>query len=82
MPRRFRHKILAPVGSVWKVLLLLAPFAVVIVALVNQLQASRVVSVLLVFALAAAGVALGAIFGPGTGSSSSHHDSHRGSPRR
>jgi hypothetical protein len=52
-------------GTPLKVLLLVAPFAVVIVALINQLQASRLVSVLLVFALAAAGVALGAIFGPG-----------------
>jgi len=73
----------APMGSVWKVVFLLAPFAVVVVALVNQLQASRVVSVLLVFALAAAGVALGAIFGPGSGGGgTSSRDSYRDSTRR
>jgi hypothetical protein len=54
-----------------KVLLIFAPFLVVIVALINQLQASRLVSVLIVFALGAAAVAVGAIFGPGSDSGSS-----------
>lgn len=64
-------------GSGWKVLLLLAPFAVVIVALVNQLQASRAVSVLVVFALAVAAVGLAAVFGPGSGSQSRDDSSRR-----
>jgi hypothetical protein len=45
-----------------KTLALLSPFMVVIVTLVNGLQAGAVVIGLLVFSLAAAGVALGAIF--------------------
>lgn len=56
-------------GTTLKLLLVLAPFAVVVVALVNQLQASRLMGALLVFALGAAGVALAVIFGPGSSSS-------------
>jgi len=51
-------------GTTIKVLALFSPFAIVIVTLVNGLQAGRVVIGLLVFSLAAAGVALGAIFAP------------------
>jgi hypothetical protein len=51
-----------------KVLALVAPFVVVAVTLVNGLHGDRVMAGLLVFALAVAGVALGAIFGPGADS--------------
>lgn len=60
-------------GTVLKTLALVSPFAVVIVTLVNGLQASRVVIGLLVFSLAAAGVALGAIFGPDADSREKRH---------
>ena len=55
-------------GTTLKTLALLAPFAIVVVTLVNGLQASRLMIGLLVFSLATAGVALGAIFGPDSAS--------------
>jgi hypothetical protein len=58
-------------GTTLKTLALISPFLIVVVTLVNGLQASRVIIGLLVFSLAAAGVALGAIFGP---DSASHRD--------
>lgn len=62
---------LAPVvGTTLKTLALLSPFAVVVVTLVNDLQASRAMIGVLVFSLAVAGVALGAIF---SGDSASPH---------
>lgn len=51
-------------GTTVKTLALLSPFAIVVVTLVNGLQASRMMIGLLVFSLAVAGVALGAIFAP------------------
>ncbi len=48
-----------------KIFALLSPFAVIVVTLVNGLQGSRIAVGLFVFSLAAAGVALAAIFGPG-----------------
>ncbi|MFN2612129.1 MAG: hypothetical protein ABR536_02020 [Solirubrobacterales bacterium] len=51
-----------------KAMALVAPFAVVLVTLINGLQGSRVMVAMLVFSLAAAGVALGAIFGPDSSS--------------
>jgi hypothetical protein len=49
-------------GATIKTLALLSPFLLVIVMLVNGLQASTVMIGLLVFSLAVSGVALGAIF--------------------
>ena len=49
-------------GLTLKTLALLSPFLLVIVMLVNDLQASAVMIGLLVFSLAVSGVALGAIF--------------------
>jgi hypothetical protein len=49
-------------GATAKTLALLSPFLLVIVMLVNGLQASPVMIGLLVFSLAVSGVALGAIF--------------------
>jgi urea transporter len=54
---------------VFKFAALAAPFVLVIVMLVNGLHADRVMAGLLVLSLAIAGVALGAIFGPGAGPS-------------
>lgn len=47
-----------------KTLALLSPFGVVVVTLVNGLQASRTMIGVLVFSLAVSAVALGSIFGP------------------
>ncbi len=59
---------LAPVlGTTLKTLALLSPFGVIVVTLINGLQGSRVMVGILVFSLAAAGVALGAIFAPKSG---------------
>jgi hypothetical protein len=52
------------IGTTLKTLALLSPFGVVIVTLVNGLQASRTMIGVLVFSLAVAAVALGTIFGP------------------
>ena len=49
-------------GLTLKTLALLSPFLLVVVMLVNGLQASAVMIGLLVFSLAVSGVALGAIF--------------------
>ena len=49
-------------GLTLKTLALLSPFLLVVVMLVNDLQASAVMIGLLVFSLAVSGVALGAIF--------------------
>jgi hypothetical protein len=51
------------IGTTLKTLALLSPFGVVVVTLVNGLQASRTMIGVLVFSLAVAAVALGAIFG-------------------
>jgi hypothetical protein len=51
-------------GATIKTLGLLSPFLLVVVMLVNDLQASPVMIGLLVFSLAISGVALGAIFAP------------------
>jgi hypothetical protein len=59
-----RSSRLAPViGTTVKTLALLSPFGVVVVTLVNGLQASRTMIGVLVFSLAVAAVALGTIFG-------------------
>ena len=52
----------------WKLAALAVPFVVVVVMLVNGLHGDRVMAGVLVLSLAVAGVALGAIFGPGSGS--------------
>ncbi len=52
------------IGTTFKTLALTAPFAIVVVFLVNGQQAGKLMIGLLVFSLAVAGVALGAIFGP------------------
>ena len=51
------------IGTTLKTLALLSPFGVVVVTLVNGLQASRSMIAVLVFSLAVAAVALGTIFG-------------------